>query len=167
MSDVTQRFNCVSNWARSDLQASHVLFFLHTRAHVDALPTNFCLFLWEGKISVMCTRRWPTALPQASLWQTSPEDQTIFSAIILSANDCSSSSFILPLSHCFFSTDFWLTATLGQPNAIHFPWYKSVQAVPCSYLFNPQELVLYRSRLSLCFVPADIIFQASSLYSVK
>lgn len=72
-----------------------------------------------------------------------------------------------PLSHCFFSTDFWLTGTLGQPNAVHFPWYKSVRAVHCSYLFNPQELVLYRSTLSLCFVPADVIFQASSLYSVK
>lgn len=95
MSDVTQWFNCVSSWARSDLQASHVLFFLQTRAHVDALPTNFCL-LWGGKISVTCTRRWPTALPQASLWQTSPKDQTLFSAIIFSANDCTSSSFIFP-----------------------------------------------------------------------
>lgn len=92
-----------------------------------------------------------------------PSSQSLFFLQMIAPAQAS----FFPLSHCFFSTDFWLTGTLGQPNAVHFPWYKSVRAGHCSYLFNPQELVLYRSTLSLCFVPADVIFQASSLYSVK
>lgn len=49
-------------------------------------------------------REWSTAMP--SLWKASPKDGTIFSDIILSADDCCSSRFISPSLPLLFL--YWL-----------------------------------------------------------
>lgn len=96
-------------------------------------------FLWHGAETLCCRE------PAHSMH---PRKIRLSSLPSFSPQMSRSSSFIPTTTlqpPCFFSADFWLTGTPGQPNTNSFPWWKSVWTVHHSRLLNPQELVQYKN----------------------